>query len=485
MKSFILKNKSKIILIAVLALAVFLITFHFTDTPKVWVDEGVFTEAARNFAFHGVMGLQTKPGNIYPLSVLLSTGYPVIFPVADSFRLFGTGIWQARLPMIIFMFALAILFYLFVRKKYGFYPAILSTLLLISFSPFYGNGRPVQGEVPGLVFLVLGLLCLLYWEESFFRNKKWALLSGLAFGLCSATKPIYLAVLSIVLIVSVVLWWKKIGDKKILRFFTLGFLAPIIFWLFTLFPTLNSLLNIIPTYLHLAGNHGSSTPIIQTASVNFLRFFRESTPILFSFLSAGVLISFFYRFFKKENSFSISEYVILFFIILNWLSYLIGTGWYRYFFPANVLLYLLFPAAILFLSSKVDKNFFKKAILLIPLVLLVFQFYDLIFLSDTSFVINRTRNNELSVALSEIGPTQKVLFYNTVEAIIFLKGDNYSQYLAMGDFLEVGDKNALASSTFDYILTSDDPNGNIGLSCYTTRPLNEYYLLEIKPDCKI
>ena len=56
------------------------------------------------------------------------------------------------------------------QRKYGFMPAILSVLMLISFSPFYGNGRPVQGEVPGLAFLVLGAWLLLLFDERGFNN---------------------------------------------------------------------------------------------------------------------------------------------------------------------------------------------------------------------------------------------------------------------------------------------------------------------------
>ena len=486
-QQFFTEKRKKISVCVIFVLAVFLILFQFTDTPKVWLDEGVFTDTARNLAFHGVMGLQTEPGTVYPLSVLLSTGYPVIFPVAGSFLLFGVGIWQARLPMVIFMLILVIFFYFFVKKKYGFYSAILSVLLLLSFSPFYGNGRPVQGEVPGLVFLVLGLLCLLYFEQSFFQNKKWAILSGLFFGLSCATKPIYLAVLSGALIISLALWWKKIENKKVLWFFVLGFALPILLWFYTLFPTLRSMLSAVPTYLHLASNHDSSTPLIPTILANFLRFFKESTPLLFSFLSVTVLVSFFFRFHKKEDfrsNFSITESVILFSIILNWLSYLVGTGWYRYFFPASILLYLLFPSAILFLSQKVEKKIFRNLILIVPIILIMFQFYDLVFLSNTSFIVNRERNKGLATLLSTIEPNKTVFFNQTVEAIVFFKGENYSQYLTIGDFLEAGNKNGFATSSPDFILTSSGENVSFPLSdCYSQKTAAGFTLFQKREDC--
>ena len=213
-KTFITEKKEKIILCLILALTVFLITFHFTDTPRVWVDEGIFTNVAENVASHGVLGLQTEPGVFFRLGPQLTTNYPVIFSVALSFKIFGIGLWQARLPLIIYMFLLTILFYLFAKKRYGFYPAIGAVLLLLSFSPFYGDGRSVLGEVPGLFFLVLGSLLLLYLEEVNFESKKLAVFSGLFLGLAAATKSLYLLLLVVKVPLTVFLWRKKIKNKK-------------------------------------------------------------------------------------------------------------------------------------------------------------------------------------------------------------------------------------------------------------------------------
>src|SRR4051812_31523333 len=114
----------KIILTIVFALAFVLIVAQYTDTPKVWVDEGVFTETAKNLAWHGAIGLQTEPGTFFPMTTVLTTGYPVIFPVAASIHLFGSGVAAARLPMILYMFLLVMVFYLFAQKKYGFVAGI-------------------------------------------------------------------------------------------------------------------------------------------------------------------------------------------------------------------------------------------------------------------------------------------------------------------------------------------------------------------------
>jgi 4-amino-4-deoxy-L-arabinose transferase-like glycosyltransferase len=476
----------KIILISVFILAVFLICFHFTDTPSVWVDEGVFTEVAKNLALHGVLGLQTAPGEFFPMNnFLLSTSYPVIVPVAGSFAFFGTGVWQARLPMVIYMLTLVVLFYLFTKRKYGFLPAILSVFFLLSFSPFYGNGRPVQGEVAGLVFLVLGVWLLLFWEEGGFKNPKWALFGGLALGLSASTKPIFLLGVSLALVFSLFFWLKKIKNKRTLSILSLSFIAPVFIWCFIHFSTLEELSKFVTNILYFSSNHGTETPLSQTILTNFLKFFTESTPILFLLMFLVIIFSVVYKFYKKEDSnISISEFFILSFVILNWLGFLVGTGWYRYFFPAHVLLYLLFPASIIVLSQIFNKEILKKSLFIIPVFLIIFQFYHLVFLSDTSFIAKRTANSELSAALSKIKSNEKVLFYNVPEVIIFLRGDNYSQYLNM-IFLEAGKKDALADSSFSVILTGADPE-KIGFSlhCYDKNSVNEYFLFQRKSNCK-
>jgi 4-amino-4-deoxy-L-arabinose transferase-like glycosyltransferase len=486
MKLFFIKNEKRIILLVLFIFSIFLITFHFTDTPKVWVDEGVFTETARNLAKNGIIGLQTEPGEFFSMrSFLLSSSYPVIFPVASSFIIFGTGIWQARLPMIIYMLLLVIVFYLFVKNKYGFYPAVLSVLLLLSFSPFYGNGRPVQGEVPGLVFMILGLFMTVLLEKQNFKNNKIALFSGICFGLSASIKPIFLVGVPIAIVLALLFVYKRIADKKTLLFLFGGFILPVLLWVYIHIPTLDELLKFVPNYIYFSGNHGSSLSTIQTILMNLNRFITESTPILFLFLFIIIAIYFFKGYVKdKEWKLSFSELIIVFFVLLNILSYLKGTGWYRYFFPANILLYLLFPISILSLGDIKLIKPVKKFLIIIPTILIVFQFYHLIFLSDTSFVVSRTRNAELSSVLSKIEPTKNIFFFNTIEAIVFFKGNDYSQYLSMGDFLKAGNINSQNLLKADIILADDSLQNKIMTSnCYKKVQISRYYLLEKIDGC--
>lgn len=493
MEMVITDKVKNIIVCAVFILAGFLIVFRFTEVPMVWIDEGIFTNTAENLASNGSWGLQTSPSASFRLGPQLTTNYPVILPVAASINLFGKGIWQSRLPMVVYMFILVVLFYFFVRKRYGFYPALVSVLLLISFSPFYGNGRSVQGEVPGLVFIILGSILLLYFEESNFENKKLALFSGFFLGLAASTKSVYVALLTVALFIVTLFWFRKFKDIKTMAVFGLSFLVPVLGWLFINFPTKSLMAGILPMFLHQAGNNGASSmsdtslSTLETVSVNLARFVSESTPILFLFVAVSVLFYFTFKHFRKiEKNISMAESVILFFVVLNWFGYLMGTGWYRYFFPAHVLLYLFFSVAIVYFANLISNKFFKKIILLVPILLVAFQFYHLIYLSETSFVGTRSRNHDLTEALSSIMPTQKILFHNTIEAIIFFPGQNYSQYLLMPGLFEAGDRNSIHDSSNDFILTNNIPE-EVGLvsSCYTGTQVSRYVLFKKKSNCEI
>jgi len=448
-----MKTWHKITIGAVFLLAIFLIIFKFTAIPRVWTDEGIFTEVAKNLAWHGQQGIQVAPGKIVSSAVVSTSGYPLIFPVAASFKIFGVGLWQARLPMLIYMFAFVSLFFFFTKRQRGFYWAIFSILLLLSFSPFYGDGRPVQGEVPGSVFLLLGLLLFLCWEEKSFGNKWLAIFSGLAFGLSAATKPLFLIVLTPTLIISIIALRKTISGKKIILLCG-GFILPVIAWLFIQFPSLDLFKEAISAYL--SGNAVSSVSSLSLIKSNIISFFTESTPILFMLLSIFSFSVFAYFYiFQKKRLFSWSEFVMFIFVVINWLVYLKGPSWYRHFFPANVLLYLLFCSALSVMWSQLQRKFIKKIVLAVAVGLLVFQFYHLVFLSSNSLLKTADPNSLLFQYFSEIEPDQTVFFYNSIPAAVFLKYDNYYQYLRPTDYLEFGAENLNNNFPYDYIVDDD------------------------------
>lgn len=153
---------------------------------------------ARSLAIFGKLDFQVSPSELSQVAYRIqSTGYPVTVPLAVFFKVFGWGLTQARIFMLLWMVVvLGFLFYFF-KKISSEAEAVWILALLAVFAPFYGNGRTVIGEVPGLIFLLGGLLILFYRQSGF-----WC---GLLLGLAVASKPsVYLAVIPAVLAVSFV-----------------------------------------------------------------------------------------------------------------------------------------------------------------------------------------------------------------------------------------------------------------------------------------
>jgi 4-amino-4-deoxy-L-arabinose transferase-like glycosyltransferase len=119
-------------LCALLALSLFLPgTMNFESTPPLWWDEGWTLSVVRNWVERGHYG-RLLDGE--PASPGLAASFPVIAPIALSFRLFGVGVWQGRLVGVLFTLgALALIYYLACRL-YDRSVAIwtLAVLLLMS-----------------------------------------------------------------------------------------------------------------------------------------------------------------------------------------------------------------------------------------------------------------------------------------------------------------------------------------------------------------
>jgi 4-amino-4-deoxy-L-arabinose transferase-like glycosyltransferase len=465
-------------------LSVFLVTFNYSSSPRVWGDEGVFTETARNLALKGTLSLQVTPSESFSMrSFLLSTGYPVIVPVALFMKIFGVGLAQARITMLLYMLLLVLSFYLYSRGKYGFWVGVVSSLLLLSFSPFYGNGRPVQGEVPGLALFVMGSVFLMLWQKNNFQDKKYLFWSGLFFGLSSGVKPTFLILIAISLFVNFVFNFKKLYRKDT-WLFLLPYISLVLVWFKIHFPTIKSLYEFFYDIKYFAGTHESGVSTISTITTNLLRFFKESTPVLFMFIFAVTLVTVALKFIKKERGdFWISDGVILSVIIINWSGYLFGTGWYRYFFPANILVYLFLVPSILYLANSVSNEWLKKVVRVIPILIILLQLTQLFFISENSFRVTWDANSDLRNTLSKVDSTKTIVFYDTNDATIFLKSENYYEYFNMGGFLEVGDKDIVNKIHPDYVLTDRVEDVNFSLSCYSSTKAGRYYFLEKIKDC--
>jgi 4-amino-4-deoxy-L-arabinose transferase-like glycosyltransferase len=176
-------------------LALFLVFFNLRDYPKPWFDEGSHLHVPKALVLYGKYADYSSEGFRY-YGPTIGVGPAVMLPVAASFKLFGVALLQARIVMCLYLFASIYVFYRLVCAIAGSSVAWVACALLVSSRSvlliYYG--RQLLGEVPGLLFVMVGLwLWFLSWEKP-----DWLRLGGvgLLFGLAIVTKYQYLLFLA-------------------------------------------------------------------------------------------------------------------------------------------------------------------------------------------------------------------------------------------------------------------------------------------------
>ncbi|MDP2684192.1 MAG: glycosyltransferase family 39 protein [bacterium] len=336
---------SKIIIFLLFFILFFISFYRLQFSPATWYDEGLNAGIAKSLVEDGVYSLKVGPEEfVDERQFLITTNYPVILPVAISLKIFGNSLTSARLPMILYLFLFALMAYLLVCKWFGKKSALMTLAFIVVFLPFYGNGKSVLGEVAGLFYLLAGL----YIMDS---KKLWKLfLSGILLGLSVATKPFFILILPALFIGEIYNVIKN-GFRKPSAYAILIFagLIPILFWFWTINPNF-TLGNIGSALGYYSNSYADNTNIYQLVFSNIKRFVSETTPLHFAFMlvfSVWLIVG---KIRKKEAL--PTQIALVAFILLNFLWYLKTPGWYRYFFPAHLMLFLFFPASVIKIFSK-------------------------------------------------------------------------------------------------------------------------------------
>jgi 4-amino-4-deoxy-L-arabinose transferase-like glycosyltransferase len=191
--------------------------------PSPWWDEGWTIDVARNWAEYGHYGHYLSGE---PTAPDLAAAFPTVASVALSFKLFGVGIWQARVAIVIYaILALAMLYWLAVRL-YDRTVAQVSIVLLVVLAPYpFLNpvyvGRQVLAEMPMLFFLLAGYAT--FWL-SLKRSRWWLAMALITWAVALVTKaqvlPFWAASLAVPLMVMLFQRrWKWVG---LLTFMLIG-----------------------------------------------------------------------------------------------------------------------------------------------------------------------------------------------------------------------------------------------------------------------
>lgn len=423
--------------VLILLAAVFLSSYCLKTSPAFWFDEGIFYQVVNNLAFQGVSGVQLAPGVFSDLS-LISLGYPVFYPAAGIFRLFGADLLVERGIAVFFLLGLVTASYFLVRKWYGARAALITSALIITFSPLYGNGKSFLGEVPGLFFLIAGLLILAYLPRLSKNNFWLSLVCGAVLGMAASVKPSYLPILP-ALVVGLTINWRiffttKKGRETVIAG-TVGLLSAMVIWVFTQFDTSASLARI---FQHYSNPYYVSDWLLVILS-NLKRFFIESTP-LHSFLLLLAAIWFFIRRFWKKETVSIGEIAAFIFALLTFAAYLRTVGWYRYFFPAHFLLFLFVVPALESVFSVLVK-FGKWKVFCFWTVILALFLAQILPLSKNTFSCNIDAPSAIEPYFQGLNVEERVLFYSLPQLAARYPRFDFFQYIRMSEQLQLGKEN--------------------------------------------
>ena len=159
-----------------------LVLFNLADYPLTWFDEGSHLHVPKAIVKFGKYADYSSEGFRYD-GPSVGVGPTVMLPIAAMFKIFGIGLLQARLVTATYLVATIIAFYLLAKQFGSWKFATVATMFLVvnRSTSLVEYGRQVLGEVPGLFFLLLGLL--LWFKSWTLSSTRRLVLVGICFGL--------------------------------------------------------------------------------------------------------------------------------------------------------------------------------------------------------------------------------------------------------------------------------------------------------------
>ncbi len=218
----------RVVLLVLVSLAALLALINLPYAPPTWFDEGSHLHVPETLVRYGVYADISSEGFRY-FGPTIGVGPTVMLPVAGVFQLAGVGLLQARLVIVAYLALALVALYLLARRLYGWQVAALALLLAMAsrtlrLEGMLEYGRQVLGEVPGVAFLLLGLLAYTTAILRPQRTRSFSLLAGLAFGLALVTKNQFVLIVPPTLVLLALLdwayyragnWWLRIAPPLI------------------------------------------------------------------------------------------------------------------------------------------------------------------------------------------------------------------------------------------------------------------------------
>ncbi len=407
---------------------IFFSLYRLTESPSVWYDEGEFIQLSSNLANHGISGLQLAPGHIEHISIM-TVGYPLIYPLALLFKVFGESVLVARSLMVLFILGFVTAGYFLAKRLFGSDLALGTLALLATFPPLYGNGKSVLGEVPGMFFAMISLLFFNLARSDRRRATYWFVAAGLFLGFCVSTKPIFLVFLPAVAIVLFLKWQTSHVSVRQVGLFGLGLLPPLIVWFITQFGTLATFFSVLSFY-----SNPYATNVAGLVGDNIKLLFTNAGPLYLMVMVLVWSIAILRRK-RMKQVVSFSELTAYVATLLFISSYLHVIGWFRYLFPAQAIALIFFPASLETVIDWVAQKFpiigrlRQISVVVIIGLLSIVGAYGLIFNSWVADFYHSYKTAFWEDYFARGSAEESLFFYDTPEIAIFSRHRNYYQYL--------------------------------------------------------
>lgn len=363
------KDSQIVLLIGIIAVSILFAVKNFLVQPSVWFDEAITIEIARNFAMFGTLDILTAPGVFSGVPYLVGTnGYPLTIPLAGFFQLFGFGLAEGRIFMLLWLVVVLGAVFYTVKKIFGTAEAFFGLGLIITFASFYASGTTVTGELPGFFFFVLGLYFLSFQRNYFFF--------GIFWGLAMAAKPGVYLLLAHTALIFVIVFEDRDRMKNLLKFGS-GMFFPLAIWLYFAFPhSLSTFFSTVAYFLNpidipflsdLIGylpfeNLTKGTVVPDTGDAmagllgNVRMLFTHSTLIYFSILSSLAALGYFADTSKTDAQKRFMKLSLVYGVLIM-IYFLRGPGWIRYLLALELLLLVLVFPSINVVLRKVQNAF--------------------------------------------------------------------------------------------------------------------------------
>lgn len=186
-----------------------------------WFDEGWTLSLARNWVTIGHYG-HFSMGKPVP-STILNTGFPAVALYALGFKLFGIGVWQARLVSVVVLFLAYLFFHRLVHSLMDV--RLADSAVAVSLLAGHLHGHPVflGVQVLGEMHAVMWLL-LAYWLtlQAWTKHRAWLAPAALCYALSLMTKPQVMPFLGVSLGLPLLWVWRRHNALALKRLLSLA-----------------------------------------------------------------------------------------------------------------------------------------------------------------------------------------------------------------------------------------------------------------------